>query len=718
MSATAFLFFSICLNAEVFTLKNSQTEFSLDSGGNLLSLKNLQTGRQYAGGGGLWRIIYQDGISLEESLEAENTPIKIEKKSDTEMVLSYGGEFPVTVSCTLDGDEIKLRPEIKNASKDKILREFQFPMIKNAKITDQSQMYWTFGGGMYFPKLRQWLIEGFQNYMAQDNKAIERYILYPGETAMNYYVINEPSNSLYIASHDPNFEKTLHLVRARKTGGPGDFEYGGADFGMVKYPFLNPGESKKYPEFVLSAHNGDWHVSAKKYRKWADSWYKTAKPLPMVRNSNGWQRIIFRHQYGKTLFSYKQLPEIYKVGKEAGIDTVLMFGWWKEGMDAGYPEYTPDDTQGGDEALKKYVKEVQDMGGKVILYFNGQLIDMGTKFYRRLGKKISIKRADGTEHMERYPFGGDGTALRVFGNKTFVTACPGTKEWLNILKSFVDRAVEIGVDGIEFDQLGYKSEFCYDKSHGHSVPCQDIMLLKSKMLGELRAYVRQKKPDMPLYIEWMSDPTSMHADFIHNCVVNLHIADTDKNGVPITRYAPMYQYTFPETYTTDRDIYNNSDVPRRNNLAVMRGWRSDVAVYRCRATIGETPVYKSYLTEINRLRDRFRDLILNGVFRDTDMAKSDNPLLEYSTFTTWDGEKMAVVVAQSHFDFARVQFTPADGYEYLEDGGIGSFKVLKNENNKATVELKRNDIAVIVFKKASSANRNVDKGAGILQSAL
>ena len=355
---------------------------------------------------------------------------------------------------------------------------------------------------------------------------------------------------------------------------------------------------------------------------------------------------------------------------------------------------------------------------KVILYFNGQLIDMGTKFYRRLGKKISIKRADGTEHMERYPFGGDGTALRVFGNKTFVTACPGTKEWLNILKSFVDRAVEIGVDGIEFDQLGYKSEFCYDKSHGHSVPCQDIMLLKSKMLGELRAYVRQKKPDMPLYIEWMSDPTSMHADFIHNCVVNLHIADTDKNGVPITRYAPMYQYTFPETYTTDRDIYNNSDVPRRNNLAVMRGWRSDVAVYRCRATIGETPVYKSYLTEINRLRDRFRDLILNGVFRDTDMAKSDNPLLEYSTFTTWDGEKMAVVVAQSHFDFARVQFTPADGYEYLEDGGIGSFKVLKNENNKATVELKRNDIAVIVFKKASSANRNVDKGAGILQSAL
>ena len=34
-----------------------------------------------------------------------------------------------------------------------------------------------------------------------------------------------------------------------------------------------------------------------------------------------------------------------------------MFGWWKEGMDAGYPEYTADDTQGGDEALKNTLKK-------------------------------------------------------------------------------------------------------------------------------------------------------------------------------------------------------------------------------------------------------------------------------------------------------------------------------------------------------------------------
>ena len=633
---------------------------------------------------------------MEESVESEDVPVKVSKKSDEEIEISYGGEFPVKVSCVLSGDEIRFSPEIENKSKDKVLREFQFPMLKNSKLAPESSIYWTFGGGMHFPNLRQWLMEGFQSYMAQDNKAIERYCLYPGETAMNYYVVGEPKNSLYIASHDPDFEKTLHLIRTRKTGASGDFSYGNVDFGMVKYPFLKAGERKKYHEFVVSPHSGDWHVSAKKYRKWADSWYRPIEPLPMVKNGNGWQRIIFRHQYGKTLFRYDQLPQIYKDGKEAGIDTVLMFGWWKEGMDAGYPEYTADDTQGGDEALKKYVKEVQKMGGKVIMYFNGQLIDMGTDFYRGLGKKISIKRADGTEHMERYPFGGDGTALRVFGNKTFVTACPATKEWLEILKSFVDRAVEIGVDGIEFDQIGYKSEFCYDPNHGHAVPCQDVMYKKSQMLKALRDYVRRKKPDMPLYIEWMSDPTSMYADFIHNCVVNMYIADRDKNGVPITRYAPMYQYTFPETYTTDRDIYNNNDVPRRNNLAILRGWCSDVAVYRCRATIGETPVYKAYLTKVNAVRDRFRDIILNGKFCDTDMAKSDNPLVQYSTFT--DKNKMALVVTQSHLDFARAEFTPADGYEYAEDGGIGDYKVIRNGRNVA-VELKKDGLAVIVFQK-------------------
>lgn len=687
--------FAAQLNAEVFEIKNDKVRLSIDDRGNLISLKNLVDNREYAGGEGLWRIIYQDGLSLEESVESASVPVKV-AKTDGKISLEYGGEFPVKVLCKLEGDDIVFSSEIKNASKDKVLREFQFPMIQSANIKPETTLYWSHANGMSFPNVRGWLMAGFKSYMAQDNKAIERYDIYPSPLSMNYYVLDDGNCALYFASHDPEFEKTLHLLRTRKIGGRGDFKYGGIDLAMAKYPFLNAGESKKIADFVISPHSGDWHVSAKKYRKWADSWYKHIPIDDDFKKSNGWQRIIMRHQYGKVLFRYDQLPEIRKAGKEAGLDTILMFGWWKEGMDAGYPEYTPDDTQGGDKALKKWIREFQKDGGKVNLYYNGQLIDMGTNFYRTLGRKISIKRADGTEHMERYPFGGDGTALRVFGNKTFVTACPATKEWIEILKKLADRAIELGADGVFFDQLGFKSELCYDKSHGHPIPCQNIMKYKQEMLKNLRAYIREKKPDMSMGIEWVSDPTSMYADYIHSVAPNLHVSRKDKFGVPCTPHAPMYQYTFPEVYVTNRDIYNNDNVAPRCNLTVMRGWRDDAGVYRCRATVDDAPVYKAYLAKIAPLREKYRDLILNGTFRDRDLAVCDSRLPRFHTFE--NGSKMAVVTT-SLADAQKVSanFTAA-GYKFLEGDGIGDFKI-RGDGERANVELGKNALAVLVFEK-------------------
>lgn len=102
--------------AEIFELKNDKVQFQVDEKGNLISLKNLVQNREYAGGEGLWRIIYQDGIMLEESLESKDAPVSVEKK-DGKIMLSYGGEFQVKITCWLDGDEIRFSPELKMCQK-------------------------------------------------------------------------------------------------------------------------------------------------------------------------------------------------------------------------------------------------------------------------------------------------------------------------------------------------------------------------------------------------------------------------------------------------------------------------------------------------------------------------------------------------------------------------------------------------------------------------
>ena len=88
----------------------------------MTSLKNLENGYDYAGGEGLWRVIYQQNELLEEPVESDAVPVSVKKVSDSEIKLDYGGEFPVSVSCKIEDNDVKFTAEISNKSKEKILR--------------------------------------------------------------------------------------------------------------------------------------------------------------------------------------------------------------------------------------------------------------------------------------------------------------------------------------------------------------------------------------------------------------------------------------------------------------------------------------------------------------------------------------------------------------------------------------------------------------------
>ena len=681
--------------AETYKLENSKIRFEIDDKGSVVSLKNFETNKEYAGGGGLWRIIYQDGLSLEEKLESEDVPVEVKKEGE-KLIINYGGDFAVKVECTLDGDDVRFVPTLKNNSKDKILREFQFPLIKNIPNIADCEFMTTHSGGERFGNLHRYIRGGYTSYMWQDNKEVQRYILYPGAASMNCFIVNQEKAALYFAHYDKNFGKTLHIARLPNVSQKGLHEYGLPTLGMIRYLYLKSGASQTLPVFVVSPQTGDWRTSMKKYRKWADSsWYQKRPATKDFKESNGWQRVIFRHQYGKLLWGYDKLPEIYTSAEEAGLHTLRLYGWWKEGMDAGNPHYSEDDTQGGDAELRKQIKAIQKRGGKVNLYFNGQLIDTDTEFYKTIGKDICIKRMDGTPHLERYPFGGDGTALRVFGNKTFGVACPYTKEWLNKLIEIADRAISLGADGIYYDQMGHDILPCADPTHGHPVPYMEINRCKHEMFKKVCEYIRAKKPGMTIGVEWVCDPIAPLVDYVHNCLFATNYVGKDKFGKPLTSYAPLYQYAFPEYATCDAGLYDDRDIIRRVNITLLRSWRSDVSIFRCRETINATPVYKAYLKEANKLRDRFRDLILNGKFRDIDLAKCTNPQIDYYTYE--NGNRMAVITTQAHLDMAKANFI-ADGYKYVENGGLGDFTV-EVDGDVVKTTMKKNALIVIVFEK-------------------
>ena len=692
----------------MYTLQNHELEFTLDSRGRLIHFRNKVSGRDYAGGYGLWRIIYQDGPSLEEELLADEDGITFSADDSIpgKLLLDYHWKqgFRVRIEAVLkeeketngegngegNGTTLQFTADLENASCDLVLREFQFPMLKNLSLAEKNRLIWSSAGGEAHENFSSFLELGRTKYMAQDNLALQLGLLYPGcSAAMNFYLLDEYKCGLYVGSHDSSFQQTYHLFRKRGEE---------MDAGLVKYPFLKPDSRCRISGYVLALYNGTWHRGADIYRDWLKSWYVRPEIPQSVRELRGWQRIILRHQYGRILYRYDQLPELLEAGLGAGIDTLFLFGWHSAGHDSMYPEYVCDETQGGFEALKAQISEFRRRGGKLILYFNGQLIDMATEFYHNIGHRISLKRMNGQEHQEVYPFGGNGTALRLFGNKNFTVACPACREWHEVLKKLADLAIALEADGVFFDQLGYAPSVpCSDPTHGHEVPFTGMIRAKRDMLRELRDYVKSRRPEMSFGIEIISDVTAQYADYVHGLVG------------PSKPFMPdVARYVIPGLVTTDREIRDDTDIRRRVNLAVLNGLRSDVEIYRCRASIDAAPNYKAYLAEINRLRSKYTSLILNGEFRDTLGAESSSSSSSSSSeilHRVFETENRIGVVltpedASLSSEAAETTLRVPGAKRLLSHDGTGEYEVSPGkEDGTLQIRMKKESLLILEFEK-------------------
>lgn len=658
------------------TISDGKVSASFDGNGLICSFK-AEGGHEFVVSPGLWRIIYSRGEDLEIELLASSVPLRDMAISERNASVTHESELlRVSVDARVEDGMVIFDADIENKA-DIVIREFQFPCFNLGRLLGSSLVL-TRAGGKIYKDLPKAIAACHSDYRMQDNKAIQMNCIYPGDAATNCFAILDGADGLYFGSHDASFQNTLHHLRSSDDG---------IRALLVKYPFIKRGESKRIEGFALAPVKGDWHEAAKVYRKWAGSWFKAPQPPQWIRDFNGWQRLIMRHQYGETFFRYSDLPAMHADGAKAGIDCTLLFAWWNAGMDAGYPDYAADGSQGGFKALKDGIGEVRKQGGKVILYFNGHLIDKSTDFYKSTGYRISIKDAAGIEHTETYNFGGAGTALYQFGNRFFSTACFSCKEWIGVLKSCIDTAVALDVDGVFFDVLGYKLWPCSDPSHGHPVPDMNGFETKAKVIEELYAYAKSKKPGIVFGTEWPSDRLAPHVDFFHS----LGCYGKSGNGVD-EHLAEWFRYCFPEIPFTDRMIRDDKgDFKRRVNHAIQIGLKSDVEIFRCRATIAAAPQYAEYLAKANVLRQELKEFIFNGQFIDDTGLEISNSDILCKAFKS--GGKL-LVVATHRLEKTLKGSLKVPGFTYEGSKGLGNFKV---DRNGCKLELPADSLVAMLF---------------------
>ncbi len=689
---TALLLAFVCAGAQPYTLSSGDIRVTVSADGRLTELRNLATGHNYAGGGSLWRIFYNDlrekeiqisGAEQTPQVSADGTHIRI----DYPTLRCRGQELAIALhlTLTLEDGQVRFASALENNEPHTVVRELHYPLVGDLQLPEGYRLLTTHTGGQLFDDPVETIVSRGNKfpYMTPAQKFRQYDVQYPRNLAANCFAFVGEQDGLYFGSHDPSFQETWHGLRVYPDA---EGRFNRLEAGFYKYPNCLTGGSWSCDANRIQPYQGDWRETSRIYRRWADTWWDHRGAARWVQDMTGWQRVIFKHQYGEYLQKYTDMPgRVWEAGAQAGVNTLMLFGWWRDGMDHGNPDYYPDETQGGAEGLKAAISAFQAKDGHVILYYNGRLIDRESSFYRS-GQGPAVCNHDnfGAEYTEHYKFTGEGTFLGYHDTRTFVVADTRSEIWKERLAQMADQAVSYGVDAVFYDQFGAAEEFPqWDRSGEFPVPNVYSGRDKSQILKSLRDRIKAVNPEIGLGTEWLSDCTSQYCDFVH--IVEF-------TALPES-FPEWFRYTFPEVIFTDRCVRDDTDIERRVGNTLLKGLRNDVEVYRCRGILSDTPHYQAYLGQVNAIRQTWPELLLRGRFTYTEGFTCGNSAIVARSYQA--GERMAVVATT--YAARAVGRITAPGYKLVDIRTIGGKAF--SRGNGARLTLGQYDIAVLVFEK-------------------
>lgn len=572
-----------------------------------------------------WRVFLDTGENRELSVYSHQQRISDKTESDGSAVYRYnqlvaedGQIFDITLELKIqeDNGHLVFTSSIENHSQA-VLNELQYPFISSDHFgCDPSEevLYVPQGLGTRIDNLRNCVASMHTEYMAADYKSIWMSYAYPDTygvrpLSMPWMGLQCGKKYLYFGEHNPEMR-----IVGFNVGVPPRHADSELMFCISHYPAAHPGENVSIGRSVIALFDGDWRDGTAFYRQWSEKTWMVEQNIPdWVRDMTGWQRVICKHQYGEIFWKYEDLPQLWEEGKRYGLDGLLLFGWWKGRFDNNYPEYEPDPTLGGAEGLRDAIAQIQEKGGHVLLYTNGNLIDVKTDFYKRIGQRISHKDIDGNEYREHYKFSNDGTVLKNFGYKSFVTACNSTSEWHDNLLNVARLKLSFNPDAIFFDQLASCMKLCFDTSHPHGNRVDMEGMGRWNNIQAIRDILPEGKA---IGVECVNDRYCNLVDFIHGCGTGMSYSPGNSYS-PGDPFPDIFLDTFPQIPISNRGIHDNKDGFRDHlNYAFTYGLIFDTAIYRCRRIgVAGLPDYAEYLKKLITLKDAYKEYFYHGRFR-------------------------------------------------------------------------------------------------------
>lgn len=627
-------------------LQNEYLSLTIDDNACLASFAHLkmQTGNIITRPTPMFRAVLHNGDNWEDIAYARNAEFTVSGDGEvgvihvTALNTDMGrSEIEMDLTVRLDGEKLHFDATVNNRS-NATLNELLWPCFGYFENLGGDAM------GLYCPGSR---LGSHHLHIAEQLKGVGTTggckrldFCYP-DCSMQWIMFHDSKKCFYISGRDEKL-----MVGSTEIFGSAE---GDLKVELTKCCFVTPGELWRAPSYLMWLYEGPWQIGAEEYRAWTDTWRHPVPLKSWMKDMTGFCLVITKQQYGDEVWSYHDLPKLYEIAQEHGCNTLGLFGWFDSGHDNFYPDLSVSESMGGEKALREGIEKVHEMGGRVVLYFQGHLIDVNTPYYTSgEGFKVSGKNYVGQPYFEHYCKYSQSEFNRYYGGRTFVTACPSSTDWHELLAEKAEWIYGLGADGVLFDQMGGIIPYpCFDTTHGHEKPSLSFGY------GRLKLYERVRKTidshdDFCLMVEIMTDAFSQFVDCVHGgvkCGRSDRLKALDNDAVMTYGMPEIYRHIFPESKLTHR-IAKPYMSPGYVNTALCYGamYEFEIRYLMDREYIEDNrrAEWNEYAALVTELRTRHADLLLTGRYSCNVELAAANPALHHGFFTAEDGSTCAV----------------------------------------------------------------------------
>lgn len=466
-----------------------------------------------------WKITLQEpsdkSVLGRKYILKSNLPDAVnEEKNGIRLIWNQLGTVNATYAIVLEifvralDDVFEITAQIHNNEKLLIVRELEMPVFDVPLRKEHSQLL--------SPSAD---VSGYKFDLTKEPK--RRKLMYPWYS-MHYLLIDHGDNEgLYLGSHDKFF--TRSKIQTEPINNNSALRCG---FSVTAW--VEPEKKWTLEPIVVADWHKGWKNATKYYRRWADTWFAPLQRPEWTKTITGWILCIMKQQNGEVIWNWDDIDELCDRAEDQGLNMLGLYGWTEGGHDRDYPTYVP---LGKDvEKAKQAIKRAQARGIKVILYTNGQLIDIQGEYYKKLGSSVVTASERGEPFLQAWHKYCDAPL------RAHALACQDTDQWRGTLIKLAEQVNAMGADGILYDQIGFGggSEFCFNKEHGHKHPAQVNANGIITSLRRIQEHMEKINPQFIILSESITDCIGIHLDIIWSGYMS-------GNDFP-----DLFQATFPE----------------------------------------------------------------------------------------------------------------------------------------------------------------------------